>query len=558
MKKQIVAILEECLVDKLNKEEIEKLIEIPSKQDLGDFAFPCFSLAKIEKKSPLLISKEIAKKARKKLTGEISGVEIKSAYVNFFVDKKLLAKKVLNEATKKGYGSSKEGRNKKVVIDLSSPNIAKPFGVGHLRSTIIGGAISNIANYLGYKSFKINYLGDWGTQFGKLIVGYNLWGDEKKLKESPITHLLELYIKANDEQYEQAARDEFKKLEEGDKTNLVLWKKFRDLSLKDFNEIYSFLGIKFDVISGESLYNDKMDIIVKKLDNKGLLIESEGAKIIDLNKEDLGIVLIKKNDGTSLYATRDLTAAIDRYETYKFDKMIYEVGQEQKLHFKQVFKILKLLGYNFSDNCVHVAHGLYLGKDGRKFATRKGKTVIMKDVINETYEIAKKNLLSREAKLSDLNLDYRAHAIALAAIIYGDLKNYRENDIVFDLDKFLEFEGNTGPYLLYSYARASSIIKKVKNKNKNKRIINLSSGEISLIKKIQDFPEIIKKAYSELAPNLVASYAYELAQIFNEFYHSHQVIGSVEEGFRLKMVESFRNVLKKSLNLLGIKELEEM
>ncbi|MEI7718784.1 MAG: arginine--tRNA ligase [archaeon] len=558
MRTYIVDVLEKVLEGKLTREEIESLVEVPPQADMGDFAFPCFSLAKIEKKSPLAIAQELVEKIRKNLPGQISGVELKSAYVNFFVNKKFLAEKVLKEATKKGYGSSKEGKGKKIVIDLSSPNIAKPFGIGHLRSTIIGSAIGNIATLLGYKAVKINYLGDWGTQFGKLIVGYRLWGDEKKLKEDATRHLLEIYVKANAEEYEQQARDEFKKLENGDEENLKLWKKFRDLSLKEFNEIYNFLGVKFDVISGESLYNDKMDAVVSKLQKKGLLKESEGAQIVDLESEGLGVVLIKKNDGASLYATRDLTAAIDRYEKYKFDKLVYEVGQEQKLHFKQVFRVLKLLGYDFSDKCVHVAHGLYLGEDGKKFATRKGKTVFMKDVISETFEIAKQNLSKRENTLSEFDLNERARLIALAAIFYGDLKNYRENDVVFDLDKFLEFEGNTGPYLLYSYARASSILRKVKKTKAKMGIFDLSKEETALLTKLQDYPEIVKRAYESLAPNIVANYAFELSQCFNEFYHVNSVIGSKEEVFRLKLIEAFRNVLKSALNLLGIIELEEM
>lgn len=558
MKEIVAELLEKTLDKKISGEEILKLIEIPPQQEMGDFAFPCFSLAKIEKKSPLAIAAELVEKIRKKLPKEISGVEVKSAYVNFFVDKKFLADKVLKEATKKGYGSNKEGKGKKIVLDMSSPNIAKPFGIGHLRSTIIANSISNIANYSGYKTVKINYLGDWGTQFGKLIVGFNHWGDEKKLKADPIKHLLDLYVKANAEEFEQEARDEFRKLEEGDRRNLALWKKFRDLSLKDFDEIYKFLGVKFDVISGESLYNEKMDSTIEKLKKKKLLVESEGAQVVDLESENLGVVLIKKNDGTSLYATRDLTAAIDRFEKYKFDKMIYEVGQEQKLHFKQVFRVLKLMGYDFSDNCVHVAHGLYLGEDGKKFATRKGKTVMMKEVIKETYEIAKQNLIKRGAKLSELDLDHRARAIALAAIFYGDLKNYRENDMVFDLDRFLEFEGNTGPYLLYSYARASSILRKIKNKSKKMEIFDLSKEESALLTKLQNYPDIVKRAYEQLAPNLIANYSYELCQTFNEFYHAHPVLGSKEEAFRLKLIEAFRNVLKSSLNLLGIEELEEM
>lgn len=546
---------------KLTKEEVEKLLETPPQEEMGDFAFPCFSLAKIEKKSPLLIAQDLTEKLRKNLPKEISGVEVKSAYVNLFLDKKILAKKVLEEVLKKKqkFGKNESGKGKKIILDMSSPNIAKPFGIGHLRSTIIGNAISEIAKMNGYKTIKINYLGDWGTQFGKLIVGFNHWGDKEKLKKEPIAHLLEIYVKANAEEYEQEARDEFKKLENGDAKNLKLWKEFRDLSLVEFNEIYEFLGVKFDVLSGESLYNDKMTDVIKKLENKKLLKESEGAQVVDLENENLGVVLIKKNDGTSLYATRDLTAAIDRYEKYKFDKMIYEVGQEQKLHFKQVFRVLKLLGYKFADNCVHVAHGLYLGDDGKKFATRKGKTVKMREVVDETYNIAKENLLKRDNTLSKLDLEHKAKAIALSAIIYGDLKNYRENDMVFDLDKFLEFEGNTGPYLLYSYARASSILRKVtKTKKKEEELFDLSSHESSLLKQIEKFPLIVQQAYDQLSPNLIANYSHELCQKFNEFYHSCQVIGSKEEQFRLKLIDAFRIVLKNSLSLLGISVLDEM
>jgi arginyl-tRNA synthetase len=557
MKNYVVEILEKTLKGKLKKGEIESLLEIPPQQEMGDFAFPCFSLAKVEKKSPLLISGELADNVRKNLTKEISGVEVKSAYVNFFVDKKFLAERVLKEAIKKDYGSSKEGKGKKIVIDLSSPNIAKPFGIGHLRSTIIGNSISEIAKFLGYKTVKINYLGDWGTQFGKLILGYKRWGSEKKLKENPTEHLLEIYVKANSEEYEQEARDYFRKLEEGDEECLAFWKKFRDMSLKDFNELYKFLGIEFDVISGESLYREKWNKVVKNLEKKKLLKESENAEVVNLKKEGLGVVLIKKSDGATLYATRDLTAAIERFEKYKFEKMIYEVGQEQRLHFNQIFRVLKLLGYGFADKCVHVSHGLYMDEDGKRFSTRKGKTIFMQEIIDETFKLAKENLKKR-TELSKLDLDFRAKLITIAAIFYGDLKNYRENNMVFNIDKFLEFEGNTGPYLLYSYARASSIIRKTKNKKKEIEILDLSPQETALLKKLENFPETVKKAYRELAPNLIGNYAYELAQLFNEFYHAHQVLGSKEEGFRLKMIEAFRNVLKKSLNLLGIKELEEM
>jgi arginyl-tRNA synthetase len=537
--------------------DVENLVEVPPKSDMGDFAFPCFGLAKKLKSNPMKISEDLAEKFRKKLPKEISNVDFNGPYVNFFLDKGILAKSVLSNVNKKEFGENVFGKGKTVCIDMSSPNIAKPFGIGHLRSTIIGNSLGKISEANGYKVVKINYLGDWGTQFGKIILAYKKWGDEKKLKDDAVAHLQELYVRvsANDK-FDDDARKEFKKLEDGDKENLKLWENFRKMSIDKFNEIYDLLGISFDVISGESEYNDKMGAVVAELKKKKLVKKDEGALIADLKKEGLGVALIQKSDGTSLYATRDLAAAKDRKTKYKFDQMIYEVGQEQRLHFKQVFNILGKMDCDWDDECVHVAHGLYLDSDGKKFSTRKGKTVYMQDILEEVVEKAKKNLLARE-KLSKKNLLTRARKIALAAIFYGDLKNNRENNMIFDVDKFLAFEGDTGPYLLYSYARASSIVRKVKSK-KAVKILDLKDSEIKLLKKIDSFEETVAKAYENLAPNLIANYSFELAQMFNEFYHSCPVMGSDEEGFRLKLVGAFRITLKKALDLLGIDVLEEM
>lgn len=542
----------------LAREEIFNLVEVPPKLEMGDYAFPCFSLAKKLKKNPLAIAEDLVEKFRRNLPKEISGVDFKGGYVNFFIDKKYLVEKVLNEVKSKSFGKLDFGKGKKVVIDMSSPNIAKPFGVGHLRSTIIGNSIAKISESCGFNAVKINYLGDWGTQFGKLIYAFKQWGDEKKLKEKPTEYLQELYVKVNsDKKYEEFAREEFKKLEEGDEENLKLWQKFRKMSLKKFEEIYDLLGVDFDVVSGESDYNGRMDSVISLLKKKKLLKKDDGAEIVDLSKDNLGVALIQKSDGTSLYATRDLAAAIDRQKKYGFDKLIYEVGQEQTLHFKQVFKILELLGFAWAKDCVHVSHGLYLGKDGKKFSTRKGKTVYMMDVFEETFEKAKKNLQERENKLSKKEIENRALSIAVAAIFYGDLKNSLDNNIIFDIDKMLAFEGDTGPYLLYSYARASSIIRRVKGKKKVK-VFDLHDEEIALIKKIDSFSDVLKRSYEHLAPNLVANYSFELAQIFNEFYHACPVLGSKEEGLRLALVDAFRITLKKVLELLGIGVLEEM
>ncbi len=560
MREEIVELISK--ETKLKKSEVENLLEIPPSDDLGDFAFPCFVLAKKLKKSPLLISEELTEKLRKKLPSEVSNVDFKSAYVNFFVDKKALAENVLKEAAKKDFGKNNSGKGKKLVIDMSAPNIAKPFGIGHLRSTIIGDSISRLAKLNSWEVVKINYLGDWGTQFGKLVFAYKKWGKEKELKKDAIKHLQELYVKVNkNDKFDDAAREEFKKLEDGDKENLKLWKEFKDLSLKKFEEVYKLLNVEFDVVSGESMYNDKLESVVKLLEKKKLLVESEGASIVDLTKENKGVVLIKKSDGTSLYATRDLAAAIERKKEYKFDKLIYEVGTEQRLHFEQVFRVLGLAGFSWSKDCVHAAHGLYLGKDGKKLSTRQGKTVYMEDVLEDTVKKAKANLSQRE-KLSSKELDKRSLAIALAAIKYGDLKNFRENNIIFDVDRFLQFEGDTGPYLLYSYARANSILrhhKGVPHKGaKSVKILDLKSEEIALLKKINNFPAVVSRASEQLSPNLVANYCYELAKLFNEFYHACPVLGSEEEGFRLKLLGVFKGTLKKGLGILGIETLEKM
>ncbi len=536
---------------KISEEEIKKLIEVPPLEDLGDYSFPCFFLAKIEKKNPLLIAETLYEKIKKDLPKEIQKIELKSSYINFFIDKKVLAEEVIKEKEKK----YKE--NKVLVIDFSSPNIAKPFGIGHLRSTIIGNSLANIFEYFGWKVIRLNYLGDWGTQFGKLIFGFKKWGNEEELKKDPINYLLKIYVKANEEIYEEEGRKEFRKLEEGNKENLKLWKNFRKESLEKFEEIYSFFDIKFDEISGESFYNEKGRDFLNILKEKNLIEESEGAKIVDLKKFNLGVVIIQKKDGALPYLTRDLAAVLDRFKRYKFNKMIYEVGQEQKLHFKQFFKILELADFDFFKNCIHVSHGLYLDDKGKTFSTREGNVVFMEDIIKETKDLAKKRIQKREPNLKIEELEKRASLIARAAIIYGDLKNYRENDVVFNISKFLDFEGNTGPYLLYSYARAFSIIKKFKEKKKIE-ILEINKEEERLIKKLYEFEDVVKRAFENLSPNLIANYSFELCKTFNEFYHAHQVIGSKEESFRISLVNTFRKTLKKSLNLLGIKEIEEM
>ena len=526
-------------------------LEIPPSLELGNFSLPCF---KLSKKAP-----ELQKLL--KLPHFIEKTEIKGPYLNFFINKDIFVNQTINQILKEKdkFGSSHIGKGRTIVIDLSSPNIAKPFGIGHLRSTIIGNAIGNICSKMGFKVVKINYLGDWGTQFGKLIVGFKHFGSEKELKKDPINHLYSLYVKVNSiPELEDESRLYFKKLEDGDEECIKLWERFKELSLKNFSEIYDLLNIKFDILSGESLYNNKMDKTVKLLEKKGLLQEDDNAQIIDLEEYNLGKCLIKKSDGATLYMTRDLTAAIDRYEKYGFSRMFYEVGSEQKLHFKQLFKILELMGYEWAKDCVHIDHGLYLDSDGKKFATRKGKTVFMIDVLRETVSIANKIIEEKNPNLE--NRESIAKKIGVAAIILGDLKNNRITDMIFDIDKFLDFEGNTGPYLQYTYARASSIIKKGKTIRYKKALIS-NNIEYQLINLLSKMPYITEDSYSKLSPHIISTYCIELARLFNEFYHQCPVLNEPNkdiQSFRLALVQSTRQVIKNSLSILGIECPESM
>jgi len=563
MKKVIAKVLKKALNKikvRLSEEEIEKRIKTPPSIDMGDYSFPVFSLTDQTKRLPDELALELREKIGNISQTDFDDVQTSGGYINFFIDRKDLARKVVWEAITQNhkFGSSKVGERRKIIIEFSSPNIAKPFGVGHLRSTIIGNSLANITKFLGYKPIRINYLGDWGTQFGKLIFGFEKFGNEKKLIKNPIKHLQEIYVKVNKyKKYEKPSREAFKKLEERDRKYLMLWKLFKQLSLKEFEKLYKILGINFDVYSGESESVKYAPRVINELKSKDLLKKSQGAWIVDLKKYNLGVCLIQKTDGTTLYATRDLATAIKRYEKYKFEKMIYEVGQEQKLYFKQIFKVLELMGYKWAKNCIHVEHGLYLDKDGKKFATRKGKTVLMTDILDKTISLTKKEIKKRFPKISKAELEKRALKVAIAAIFYGDLKNNRKNNIVFDLKKFTFFEGDTGPYILYSYARASSILRKAKSQKKFK-ILDLSKEELELVKKLSQFSDTVLDSYEHLNPSLIANYSYQLCQKFNEFYNNCWVIDSEHESFRLALVESFRQVLKNAMSLLGITVIEEM
>ena len=563
MKKLIVKVLQKALKEKkikINNGEIESFIEIPPSPEMGDYAFPCFFLADKLNQEPHEVALEIREKIGNPPVMNFEDIQVVGPYINFFLNRKNLARKVVWEVLnqKENFGKKNLGKNNKVIVEFSSPNIGKPFGIGHLRSTIIGNSIANICEFHGFKVIRINYLGDWGTQFGKLILGYLKFGNEEKLHEDPAKHLLEVYTKiTKNTKYDKEAGEWFKKLEQGDEKAVILWRAFKELSLNEFKKIYRLFSINFDEYAGESDTIKDIEKTLKILKGKRILKKSKGALIVNLNKYNLGVSVIQKNDGTTIYALRDLAAAIKRYKKYKFKKMIYEVGQEQKLYFKQMFKILELMNYEWAENCVHVDHGFYLDKDGKRFATRKGKTVFMKDILDKTTSLAKKEIKKRTPKISEEELEDRTLKVAIAAIFYGDLKNNRSNNMIFDIKRFVSFEGDTGPYILYSYARASSILRKVKNKNKFE-IFDLKNKEVELVKKLLQFVDISFNAYKTFNPSIIANYAYQLAQVFNEFYHTCPVINSKQEAFRLALVESFRQVLRSSLKLLGIKTLEEM
>ena len=562
--------LKELKVD-LSSDEINRMIEVPHSKEMGDYSFPCFSLSKKLKLPPNDIAISLREKIGDFPLENFEDVQTSGAYVNFFVNKKFFVKKVLIEvlSEKNNYGKLKTQEDKTIVIDFSSPNIAKPFHIGHLRSTIIGNSLANISKSLGFRTKKINYLGDWGTQFGKLIFGFQRFGDEKKLKKNPLEHLLEIYIKVSkNKKYEENSRAWFNELEKGNETAVQLWKIFRKISINNFEEIYKKLGISFNEVSSESSTIKNIDNVMDILKEKKLLKKSKGALIVDLRKYSLGVCMIKKTDGSSTYAVRDIAEAIRRYKKYNFDKMIYEVGMEQVLHFKQIFKVLELMGFEWFKNCVHVSHGFYLGKDKKKFSTRNGKLIYLNDILNKTESLAKIEIKKRTKKISKEELSKRAWIIAIASIFYGDLKNYRLNNIVFDLKKFTSFEGDSGPYLEYSYARASSILRKIKKSSKKQELKNeknfsinseeINEKEYNLVVLLSKFGDVVLDSYKNLNPALIANYSYELSKAFNEFYNSCPVIGSPQEKFRIAIVKSFRQVLKNSLSLLGIETLEKM
>jgi arginyl-tRNA synthetase len=551
-------------IDGITREEIDALVEIPPKTELGDFAFPCFRLAKTMHKAPQAIASEI-----KDSIGQqdyIDEIKVQGAYLNFYLNKTQFVESIVTDAIQEAFGASKEGEGKTICIDYSSPNVAKNFHVGHLRTTIIGNSIYKIYSKLGYNVVRINHLGDWGTQFGKLIVAYKNWGSEEAVKEHGVSELMRLYVKFHDEaenapELVDEARAWFSKMEQGDEEALKIWQWFVDISLKEYKRTYNLLGMDFDYYMGESFYRDKTADIVKRLTDANLLTESEGAKIVDLEEYNMAPCLILKNDGSSIYATRDLAAIFYRKNTYHFDKCLYVTGQEQKLHFAQVFKVVELLGNDWAkDQLVHIPYGL-VSLEGAKLSSRHGNVIYAEDILLEAIEKIKEIIEEKNPELP--NKDEVAKTVGVGAVLFNDLYNQRIKDVTFKWEKLLNFDGETGPYVQYTYARCSSILRKVENFTPATAIdYSLISDEASLdlLKEISRFPKVVEDAAEKYEPSVVARFAVDVAQAFNKYYNVNRI--NVEDtavrDARCTLVYLTKKTIKDALELLGIGCVEQM
>ena len=559
--KELIASELAKVIEGLDQETILNLLEQPKSSDLGDIAFPAFSLAKIERKAPQAIAADIAEKID---ASHFEKVVATGPYVNFFLDKSQISDQVIKSVIQAGadYGQQEEGQGANVTIDLSSPNIAKPFSVGHLRSTVIGDAISNIYKKMGYNTIKINHLGDWGKQFGLLMVAYKKWGSKEAVEANPIDELLKLYVRINaeienDPDLDDEGRIWFKKLEDGDPEATELWQWFRDESLVEFNRIYKLLGVEFDSLNGEAFYNDKMDEAVQILEEKGLLKESKGASIVELDDVNLPPAMIKKSDGATLYITRDIATAIYRARTYNFVKNIYVVGQEQSNHFRQLKAVLKKMGFEWSDDMIHVDFGL-VTKNRQKLSTRKGNIILLEPTLQEAISRAKAQIEEKNPELE--NKEEVAHAVGVGAVKFYDLKTDRRNGYDFDLEAMVSFEGETGPYVQYAYARIQSILRKANFTPSADATYSLSDPESwEIIKLLQDFSRVVKRAAENYDPSLIAKYAINLAQAFNKYYaHTRILDESPERDSRLALSYSTAVVLKEALRLLGVDAPDKM
>ena len=551
-------------VEGLTLDEVKALMEIPPKPDMGDFAFPCFRLAKTMRKAPQMIAGDI-----KDAIGEVDfldEIQVQGAYLNFYVNKETFVKSMVEAAMDNNFGGSDMGKGKSICIDYSSPNVAKNFHVGHLRTTIIGNSLYKIYSKLGYNVVRINHLGDWGTQFGKLIVAYKAWGNEDAVKNDGVAELMKLYVKFHEEadknpELNDEARAWFAKMEAGDEEALKIWQWFKDISLIEYKRTYDLLGIDFDSYNGESFYRDKTGAVVARIENANLLTESEGAKIVDLEAYDMAPCLILKNDGSSIYATRDLAAIFYRKETYDFVKCLYVTGQEQKLHFAQVFKVVELLGNDWAkDQLVHIPYGL-VSLEGAKLSTRSGNIIYAEDILLEAISKIKEIIEEKNPNIPDK--DETAKMIGVGAVLFNDLYNQRIKDVSFKWEKLLNFDGETGPYVQYTHARCASILRKVENYTPSTDIdysLITEPEAIELLKEISRFPKVVVDASEKYEPSVVARFAVDVAQSFNKYYNACRI--NVEEeslrNARVTLVHLTKKTIKDALLLLGIQCPEQM
>ena len=545
----------------LPKDKISQLIERPKNEKMGDYAFPAFVLAKTMHKNPAEIAKEIAANLT---SADFANIQAVGPYVNFAIDHEKLISQTLDEvlSEKEHYGDQKLGEGN-VPIDMSSPNIAKPMSMGHLRSTVIGNSIAETMKKVGYTPIKINYLGDYGTQFGKLIYAYKRWGNEEDVKKDPIMNLFKYYVKFHEEAEKDPKLDDegrawFKKLEDGDPEAVELWQWFREVSLADFKRIYKELGVDFDSYKGEAFFNDKMQPVIDELKEKGLLHESRGAQVVDMG-EDENPALIVKSDGSSIYLTRELAAAIYRMNTYHFVKMLYVVGNEQAQHFVELKTVLKKMGYDWADRIHHVPFGL-ITQNGKKLSTRKGNVVFLDQVLGDAVDLARKQIDQKNPNLA--NKEQVAHDVGVGAVIFHDLKNDRIENFDFDLDEVVRFEGDTGPYVQYTNARAQSVLRKAAKMGQEPNLSNNSLNDdwsFSVAKALADFPRIIARSSDKFEPSIIAKYALDVAKKFNKYYANVKILTEDEQiNSRLALVEATSIVLTEALRLLGVNAPKEM
>lgn len=568
-KEKIAAVLAEAM-EGLAADEIRDMLEIPTDSKMGDYAFPCFKLAKVLRKAPPMIAQGIAEKLQNNDIFE--KVENVNAYVNMFLSRKVFMEELVSAvaADKERYGSSTMGQNRKVIVEFSSPNIAKPFHIGHIRSTVIGNSIYKIYDFLGYDTVRINHLGDYGTQFGKMIVSYRRWGNEEDVTKEPIKTLLGYYVKFHEEaehdpSLEDEARDVFTKLESGEAEETRLWQWFREESLKEFNRVYQMLGIEFDSYAGESFYSDKMERVVNLLKDAKLLKESEGANIVDLEEYNMSPALITKKDGSSLYITRDIAAAVYRKEHYDFYKNLYIVASQQNLHFQQWIKIIELLGFEWAKDCVHIPFGLVSLEEGT-MSTRHGRVVYLEEVLTRAVNQTKEIILEKNVNTD--NLDITAKQVGIGAVIFQELSNNRIKDYVFAWEKVLNFEGETGPYVQYTHARAASVLRNggestnqvIAAADKAKAEYITSDSAYELAKLIYRFPEVILEAGDRYEPSIVTRHIVNIAQCFNKFYHDEHVLVANEEEKKAKLllVYAAKQTIQNGLKLLGMEAPERM